>query len=239
MNTATLHSAAPAPSIRADGYDCYGPIHKGIRYALSTLLLRLGSASWGDRSAVAALLRDVRRQMVLAREHLEQEERFYHATLAGRLPGGVQRLEMDHDRHREDFGRIEHVVRQVEAADDATRGAHGHALYLAMSAYIAEDFAHMHYEETVTLKQFHAHFSDDEIRAMENAVVMSLEPEQFIGIMQMIIPGMSREDRAHELAMIRDGAPEDDFKAVMEHAARATLSPADYADLCSRLGVSG
>ena len=132
-------------------HDLYAPIHKGLRLALSDLLVRLGRADFADAAATAGLLAALRRQLVLSAGHLHHEEVEIHTVLEARAPGSTLTLEADHDHHRRAFVTLEAAIAAVEAAPPAERAAPARELYLAFSQFVAADFAHMAEEELTTL----------------------------------------------------------------------------------------
>ncbi|MFN3946025.1 MAG: hypothetical protein ACK4K7_13960 [Allosphingosinicella sp.] len=220
-------------------HDIYGPIHKGLRLALSDLLVRLGRADFADRAGSEGLLADLRRQMQLSADHLKHEEHEIHAALEARVPGAAARLEQDHDHHRDTFVEMEEAIRRVEAAEgEAERRALGRHLYLRFSRFAAEDFAHMAEEETVTLPLLHAHFTDEELIDIEARIIASCTPEDNLAYLRIMIGGMNRPERVHFLGFMRHSAPPEVFEATMNFAARPTLDPADYRHLEESLGLA-
>lgn len=209
-------------------HDLYGPIHKGIRLALSDLLVRLGQADFAHEAAASALLAGLRRQLVLSGEHLHHEEVAIHAALEARAPGSTLTLEADHDHHRRAFTTLEAAIAAVEAAPAAERAAPARDLYLAFSQFAAADFAHMAEEELVVLPLLHRLFDDEELIGIEASIVGALPPDEMMDYLKLMIPAMNPAERAQFLAFVRAGAPAEAFEAILGAAARPTLPPAEY-----------
>jgi hypothetical protein len=209
-------------------HDPYGPIHKGIRLALSNLVIRIGSTDFADREAAQDTLAALRRQMALGAGHLAHEEDHIHGALEERAPGATLTLAADHDHHRRAFDAIEAAIRAIEAAAEPQRPALGRDLYLVFSQFVAADFAHMAEEETVILPLLHRLFGDDELIAIEGAIVASLPPEEVIAWMKLAIPAMNGPERVRFLAFVRGGAPAEAFEALLNFAVRPSLTPTDY-----------
>jgi hypothetical protein len=209
-------------------HDLYGPIHKGIRLALSDLLVRLGNADFSDEAEAGELLGAVRRQLLLSAGHLHHEEVEIHGALESRAPGATLTLQADHDHHRRAFETLEAAIAAVEAAPAAARAAPARQLYLAFSQFAAADFAHMAEEELVVLPLLHRLFDDAELIAMEGRIVAAIPPEKMIDYLKLMIPGMNPAERATFLAFVRAGAPPEMFDAILGFAARPTLAPAAY-----------
>lgn len=244
-NVATLRREGAVAPRR---HDFYGPIHKGLRYALSGLLARIGATDFGrpvnviasidHARAITTLIADIRFQMVLSRGHLKHEDEFLHGALEARMPGASRKLEAQHGDHEASFEAIEAALVAVEAASLDGRPACGRDLYLAFARFVAEDIEHMNEEETVTQPLLHALFTDAEIAEIEARLIASVPPEKMMGYMRIMIPAMDATQRAAFLAGMRAAAPAEAFKAVLAHAARPTLSNDDWADLSGRLGLA-
>lgn len=219
-------------------YDFYGPIHKGLRLGLSHLLLRLGSQDFADPVGTADLLADLRAQLALSAAHLAHEETCLHRALEARLPGAARTLEDQHRGHEVRFAQLARLMAGLENAAVAERPAHGHRLYLAFSAFVAEDFHHMHEEETVTGPVLRQLFSDEDLQAIEMTIIASLTPEENIAYMRLMLPAMTPAERAGLLSGMKAGAPAEAFAAVIERAARPTLQARDFDRLAGELGLA-
>lgn len=209
-------------------HDLYGPIHKGLRLALSDLLVRLGQADFADAPATAELLGALRRQLVLSASHLHHEEAEIHTALEALAPGATITLQADHDHHRRAFATLEAAIGAVEAAPPTERAASARALYLAFSQFAAADFAHMAEEELTVLPLLHRLFDDDELIAMEGRIVAAIPPDKTIDYLKLMVPAMNPSERAQFLAFIRAGAPAEAFDAMLDVAVRPALAQADY-----------
>lgn len=218
----------------AGRYDLYGAVHKGLRKAQCDLLGRLGANDYANPASTATLLDDMRMLLTLAADHVEHEDGHIHSRLNA-LEIGTETVDDQHEDHRAAFATLAGLIRDIEDAPFHARAAAGRRLYLAFAAYVADDFLHMHEEETVTAPMLWANLTDQDLMGIEMAIVGSLPPEKNMAFMRLMIPAMNPDERAAMLGGIRDGAPREAFNAVMEFAARPNLSPADYADLVRRL----
>ena len=217
----------------ASRWDIYGPVHKGLRLAHATMTVRLGATDWSQLDA--KVLSDLREHIGTLARHLAHEEAYIHPALQSRDPGAVSMLAEDHERHRARFVVLAAQIDALEKASHADRPQLGRALYLGYTQLVAEDLAHMHEEETVVWPCLCAHFDDAELREIEMRIIGELEPQQVIEFMRLMIPAMSRPERAALLVEMKSGAPAEAFAAVLEMAARQTLSHSDFADLEARL----
>ena len=219
-------------------HDLYGPVHKGIRLALSRLVIQIGQTDFADLAASREAIAALRRQMKMSEFHLVHEEHEIHGALNERAPGSVVSLDCAHAHHRASFVWIEELIQRIESAIGEERRRLGRDLYLRFSQFVAEDFAHMAEEETVTLSLLWEHFTDEELRAMEGRIVASLSPEESAMSMQLMLPGMNPHERLRFLEFARASAPPEAFDALVNVFARSALPPEDFCRLQKGLGLA-
>ena len=222
----------------ASRHDIYGPIHKAIRIALGDLIARIGRADFSDDAVMADTLAALRAQLRFSAMHLRHEEEYLHPALLARSPEAVDVLERDHAWHRAGFDRLERAMIEVETTPAALRGPPARDLYLAFSAFVAEDLAHMAHEEQVVNPLLQELFTDAELQAIEAAIVASLAPEDAMGALAMMIAAINPDERVAFLGFIRATAPAEAFAAVIEVAAKPGLAANDWADLAEKLGLA-
>ena len=227
----------PASADTYGRYDTYKYIHKALRMAQCDMLSRLGRADFNSEEGMA-LLAELRTLLAMGASHIGHEETHIHVHMEAREPTSTQRLDNQHAGHRDSFARIEGLIHQVELATPGQKADAGHRLYLAYALFVAHDFEHMHEEETSNNERLWRLFTDAEIVAMERAIVASIPPEKAIGVMRLMIPALTRDERAGFLAKMKPAVPPEAFMAVIEHAARPTLAANDFTDLRERLGLN-
>ncbi|MBB6486600.1 hypothetical protein [Rhizobium lusitanum] len=218
-------------------YDIYGAVHKGLRKAGCDLLGRLGTADSHDAQETALLIGDLRNYLMLAASHVSHEDENIHVELAAK---GVSTVKVDeqHDDHRTAFGELEELIVAWERAWPSHKPACGRKLYLAFAAYMADDLAHMHEEETMTAPLLWRNFTDNEILGIEMSIIASLPPEMSMAFMRMMIPAINPVERATLLGAMKKDAPPDIFQAVIDFAVRPSLSASDFTQLADALKLA-
>jgi hypothetical protein len=219
-------------------HDLYGPIHKGLRLALCDLATGLARTDFAEVAEKQEMLAALRRQLALGASHLHHEEAQIHLALETRAPGSTLTLDADHEHHRRAFEALENQIKAVEAAVGDEARARGRKLYLRFTQFVAADFAHMAEEETLILPLLHRLFSDAELIAIEGAIVASLPPEEAMAFMKLMIPAMNPPERIGFLAFVRATAPDEAFEAMLNFAARPSLTPKDYQQVVQGLGLA-
>lgn len=218
-------------------HDFYAPIHKGIRLGLCQMLTRLGAADAGD-PGLNLMLADLRAQLALSQQHLAHEDAVIHTALEARAPGAATRLEQAHAHHRASFEDLETLICRIERSEGAETNALLRALYLRFSLFAADDFAHMAEEEQLMLPILQSLFTDEELMALEDAIVSQIPPEEMVAVAGLMIPAATRTDRISMLSALRANAPAEAFGAILAVAVQPNISAEDFAHLSEGLGLA-
>lgn len=219
----------------ATRHDLYGTIHRALRRAETELLARLGALDTADDAAVAAMIGDVRRLLVLARFHLVDENEHIHTALEAVRPGATAAFAHDHEEHERSFAEIEAMLARIERSSGATRRNLVKALYLRYTRFVADDFAHMLEEETELQPLLQSVFSDAELAAIEGAIVASIPPGVMLDFIRIMMPAIDPDARQAMLAGMMAGMPAEAFHMVLDTAVKPVLSAADWQRLDSGL----
>jgi hypothetical protein len=231
------HAIPPAnPSCPAGRYDIYRTIHKGLRAFMSDTLRRVGALDLEDAGESRQVLGQVRDLAVFCNNHLRHEDAFLHPALEARQPGAADRAAGDHAHHLQDIEKLAVLADEVGRASGSARLAGLLELQQHLALFVADSLEHMHMEETCNNTVLWACYTDAEIMGIEQAIVASLDPDDFGMCMRWILIGSNPTERAELLDGIRQGAPEPVFATVMDMA-RAHLSPRDVGKLELALGL--
>ena len=220
-------------------FDFYGPIHKSLRMAISDLLIRMGKTNFAAPEAAERVVSAMRQLLVVCEEHIEHEARFVHPQLATRLPQALAKIDAGHDEHAR-------FVAELRSLGDAVLGSKapslralaGRTLYLHFTSFAADALAHMVEEERALQPLMHRFFSDDELLAMETAILGSMSPEQQLASMIGIVRAVNGPERAALLGGVHAAAPPPAFEAIIG-ALRPELASDEWSELtalCPFLG---
>jgi hypothetical protein len=210
-------------AVAAGRWDIYGLIHKAIRMAHGDMMTRLAQADFSlDQDA---LLNDLEAHLHFGAKHLAHEEDYIHGPLE------------QHEHHRARFGVLTSAIAALRHAAPADRPTLARALYLAFTAFVAEDLNHMRQEETEIWPLLCAHFTDEELQGLEMAIIGSLSPDENLTAMRLMLPALNRPERTALLQGINAGAPPEAYAALVDLAARPTLCATELGEL-ERLGLA-
>jgi len=192
-------------------FDIYAPIHKGLRAFMAHALLRVGRLDPLDAAETAEVTREVTELLDFSLGHAEHEDSVIHAALEARSPGVTLAIAADHERYDAEIAHLCELLKRIPGDAQAA-----HALYLALSTFVAHNLAHMHEEETRHNAALWATHTDAEIHALHGRILASLTPEQSRIGLRWMLPHVSAGERAGMLAQMRTGAPAEVFDGVVD-----------------------
>ena len=241
MDTITTpHPATPARADTGPAFagrrDLYAGIHKALRLFMSRTMCRIGSTDPADGDELAGALAMLERLLEMCELHLKDENDFVHPALERARPGAAARIAADHVHHAEAIADLRELAACVTAGRDGQRAAALARLYRALALFVADNLQHMHVEETVHNPLLWAAYGDDELVAIEQALVASIPPQAMEEILHWFLPALNASERAAMLGEMSQGMPPEPFRAVLGIAQR-TLSQTEHARLMRALGL--
>jgi hypothetical protein len=228
----TLPSTAALPLPRID---LYGPVHRGLRSALTTVLARIGATDVSDCTRLATMLDDLEGVLYLCASHLAHENAGIHTAVDRRQPGFIARFDEEHRDHEHAIAELRALALAlgVKASD---RDAIHRTLYLRFSQFVAENLAHMVREETEIGPLLEALYSQQELEQIHGALLASIGPDEMLAFMRVMIPANPQPVRIGMLRGAQASMPREAFIATV-HLFRNHLDAAEWIDLTTQLDV--
>jgi hemerythrin-like domain-containing protein len=215
--------------------DLYTGIHKAIRAMLCDVLVAVGRMDARDEADARATLGRVRQAIDLSRHHLHHENQHLHPAIEARTQGASLELAREHVEHEAAFERLEAAMQAVERSAGPAREAAALELYRELALYAAEDFRHMHVEETETNALLWESYGDAELKRIHHAIVASIGPEQMSAYLRWLVPAMTPTERAGMLSEMQGGMPNEVFAGVLE-LVKTLVDARDWNKLIAALG---
>jgi hypothetical protein len=212
-------------------HDLYAFIHKGLRAFLSHTLVRVGRLDPHDPADVAEAMEEVRALMDICEGHLAHENAFVHLAMEARRPGSTAAVAADHDDHVRAIANLRAMTHLVPGSDEAA-----HALYHALSAFVAHNLEHMGVEETANNAVLWATHTDAELLGIQHAIQAHLPPAEMQLALRWMLPHVSPSERAAMLGGMRASAPPAVFDQVVA-LVRPLLGGRDWRKLSIALGL--
>jgi hypothetical protein len=225
-----------AATARPGRRDLYAGIHKALRLFMTRTLTTVGSTDPGAAEEVGAAIDMVQRLLGLCELHLKDENEFVHPALERARVGSAARIAGEHVHHTQSIADLRALAGVVAQSAGTARAAALSRLYRALALFVADNLQHMHVEETVHNPLLWAAYGDDELAAIEQALVASIPPASMMEALHWFLPALSAPERAGMLGEMSHGMPPEPFRAVLGIAER-TLTPAEHGRLMRDLGL--
>lgn len=240
MNTAATQKPAVTPvQTRAGATDrpnLYVPIHKALRSLMCDTLGRVGRLDVLDTDETVGTLNQVETLLAICLDHIEHENSFMHTAIEARLPAGSTRTGADHAEHVETIAALRDEVAALAAARSEERTNLALRLYRHLALFVAENFQHMHIEETVNAAALWAHYSDAELHEIHERLLASITPQKHLLITRWMVPALTPTERAGMFGAMKTQTPPEAFLGVLEHV-RPHLDHAGWVKLTRAIGV--
>jgi hypothetical protein len=235
-STASTASAAPAAPT-APRVDLYAPIHKALRSAMSETLVLVGRLDVFDAEETRDTLAAFEGLLDLCLGHVQHENDFVHAAIEARMPGGAARTADDHIDHVDHIETLRAEGRALAAAPVGERTTLSLRLYRHLALFVAENFQHMHIEETVNNAALWAHYSDAELMDLHQRLVSSIPPSEFLDVSRWMVPALCPVERAGLLNGAKAGMPPEAFLGVVGYV-RPYIDARGWSKLAPAIGVA-
>ncbi|MGZ5184513.1 MAG: hemerythrin domain-containing protein [Caldimonas sp.] len=240
----TTAVATPNPVARpiatrpgAPRLDLYASIHKALRACMAETLVRVGRIDVADDADRDEALAELEQLLSFCSDHLRHENSFVHTAIEARQPAGTTRVADEHVEHLESIAalRAEAAALRVASAEAAPTLAS--RLYRHLALFVAENFQHMHVEETVHNALLWQHYSDAELAELHERLLARLTPEEKLQTARWMVPAATPVERALMVGGMKTEMPPEALLGVMAML-RRHLDPRGWTKLARAAGVS-
>lgn len=225
---APAKAAPTAPRI-----DLYAGIHKALRLFLVDTLTRVGRLDSSDADELAATLAQTRSLLELCRAHVAHENEFVHAAIEARRPGASHRVAAEHAEHLDAIAGLEAEVAALAALPKESAAQR---LYRHLARFVAENFEHMHVEETSHNATLWALYSDAELTEVHQRILAAVDPAEMALVLRWMVPAMTPAERAGMLGEMQRQLPPEAMRGVLD-TVRPHLNDTAWGKLARALNV--
>ena len=221
MNTNLATAIQPAPqgqpAAAAERFNMYLEIHKALRGFMTDTLARVGRLDVHDGDEMGATLAQLDALLTLCGEHVQHENDFLHTAIEARQPAASGRTAADHHEHFESIDALRSEAGMLAAARLEERTVLALRLYRHLALFVAENFQHMHIEETANAATLWAHYSDAELHAIHGRLLAAVAPQTHLLVARWMIPALSPAERAGVVNAMKAQMPPEALLGVLEH----------------------
>jgi hypothetical protein len=112
-----------------------------------------------------------------------------------------------------------------------------HRLYHHLALFVAENFQHMHIEETANNAALWALYSDAELHEIHARLLAGIPPEKDLVVARWMIPALCPMERAIIVGHAKRQMPPEAFIGVLAHV-KPHMDESGWTKLASAVGVS-
>jgi hypothetical protein len=232
---ATTPAAIPAHAVPR--FDMYASIHKALRSLMCDTLLQVGRMDVSDPAELDATLDRVEMLLAFCLDHIERENGWVHTAIEARRPAGAARTAHDHEEHFESIAALRGEVATVAAAAPQVRPMLAQRLYQHLALFVAENFQHMHIEETANNAALWALYTDAELHDIHGRLLAAIPPAKELQIVRWMIPACSPMERAAIVGHAKTQMPPEALLGVLAHV-RPHIDGSGWLKLAAAVGVS-
>ena len=174
--------------------------------------------------------------LALCLSHLKHENEFVHTAIEAKQPAGSERIAGEHVEHAESIAALQDEAASLRGASgpDATRIAL--RLYRHLALFVAENFQHMHFEESVHNALLWQHYSDEELGALHGRLLASIPPQEHLLVARWMVPASTPAERAGIVGAAKAQMPPEALLGVMR-LVRPHIDDAGWLKLAAAIGV--
>lgn len=215
--------------------DLYVGIHKALRHYMSDTLCRIGRMDVQDEVDMAVALDQLEALLEECLSHLRRENTFMHAAMEARRPRAANRTADDHYEHEDSIEALRAEANALRAAPEAQRPTLALRLYRHLALFVAENFQHMHVEETHNNAVLWECYTDEELVELHDRLLASIAPQEMLQIGRWMVPALSPAERAGLFGEMKAKAPEPAYRAMLDFV-RPYLDEKAWSKLARALG---
>lgn len=197
--------------------DVFRSVHKGLRSALSALVVQTGRTDAFQEEEVEALARKAGEVFRFVSHHALNEDRYLLPAMESKSMPQAAAMREEHASLEAELDGLRRELSRLPQAPDRL-----HPFYLALARFVSAYLAHLHQEETAILPALHARFTDAELGEFSRLSVANTPPEDQAMMLAYMFPAMDAAELKAFFGGIRGKAP-DDMVAHLEGIARRVL----------------
>jgi hypothetical protein len=211
--------------------DIYASIHRALRLFMTDTLARLGALDVDDARERAEVLDQLGSLLELCTKHLLAENRHVHPAIEAIEPGATRDIGEEHAQHQLAIAALQAESTALRVAPDAALALR---LYRRLALFVAENFEHMHLEETMHNPLLWAGYDDAAIAAIEQRIVAQTSPQQRALVLRWMAPALPPAERLRWFRSLQRNLPADAFASMLA-AARSALDERAWTRLSAAL----
>ena len=189
-------------------YNSFNQIHKGLRAQLYDTALKVQQTDLSDAEAASSVIEQIEEVLFLFDSHAHGEDHYFNEPLEKTNPEIATLFVAEHvEDHRLANVLSTLITSYREASAPQARAEMGKHLFYAYNEFIAFNLYHMNKEEIELNAALWEHYTDAEIKSIEQTLVQSIPPQKMMKYAKWMIRGINNIELIHWLDEVRRFAP--------------------------------
>lgn len=217
-------------------YDVLGPVHKGLRYALSGICLKAGEIDFMNQDKLKSFIEEWNQIVIILEAHSHDEDLHLDEVYLKYAPETAKRLEEEHqvlDGKVKEIASLVGRLEQQEASRE-DRASLWFRIGRELNRFTAEYMMHLQREEGPGMEALWNNLDDEQLHEISVKIRSSIPPHAMMIFLHYMLPAITHADRFVMLSDMKRFAPRDFYEAVLR-LAEERLEPQSWSELTSAL----
>lgn len=216
-------------------YNSFNQIHKGLRALLFETATDLQRADLSDAEEGRQAIDQLTEVMMLFESHAHGEDHFFNTPLEQKESGMAELFIKEHEEDHRLAQVLENLIDQWKQETSCEgRALVGRNLLYAYYEFIAFNLYHMNKEEIELNANLWKHYTDAEIKSIEQTLVNQIPPQKMAAYARWMIRGINDQELFKWLNEVRHFAPKEVF-SMLTSIARENLNGYRFQSLQEKL----
>lgn len=207
-------------SVSKPRVDLFGAVHKGLRREIYATATVLEGANFADDAGKAAAAVALKTTLAFLDEHILHEGNHIAPKVKAVAPDLIPSVKEDHDEHLETSKELLALLAAVVGESGPVALGTGVKISQLFNTVVADQVAHMHFEETKINEALFANYTDEELTEIRVAIQTAIGPQRFGDWMTLMLPALNFAELVGMLGTMKATAPAPVFEGVSAIAAK-------------------
>jgi hemerythrin-like domain-containing protein len=199
-------------------YNIFYQIHKGLRALLYDTQLLLQRTDYTAADELAMAVERIELVVDLFEDHAYHEDNMILPAIQEFEPSVVDLFEQEHVQDHQLAKDLEHCVQALQLASTSVKPGMGSLLDKTFLDFTIFNLQHMAKEEDVLNKLLWRYYKDEEIKAIHQQILLSLNQQMTVEGSRWMMRGLNNADILNWLRQVEKSAPHEVFLQLMNLA---------------------
>jgi hypothetical protein len=197
-------------------YNMFYQVHKGLRQMLYTTAGKMLQTDFVNTAETAGLLAQITEVLDLFDGHAETEDHFVLPSVTAYEPSAAAAFEQEHAEDHALGNRLRALLNMFHhAVSSEEKNEMGSAIRLAFTEFLVFNLRHMAKEESYLNNILWSHYTDEQLHGITTAIMANLSPEKIKKNQRWMMLGLSNNEIATWLNIVKREAPEFVFNGLL------------------------